>query len=302
VNALEAYGLGKRYGARWALRDCSLAMPAGHVVGLVGPNGAGKTTLLHLAVGLLAPTSGRIELFGLRPGRSRDALARVGFVAQDAPLYDDFTVAETLTIGRRLNRRWNHAWAERRMRALSIPGTKRVGELSGGQRAQVALALALAKEPELLLLDEPVARLDPLARREFLQSLMDAAAERSLTVVLSSHLIADLERTCDFVIVLREAEVRLSGEINEVVERHRLLIGPRERSTAGAGVGRVIRASYTDRQATLLVEASGPIADPAWEAHPVDLEEIVLAYLGEAGRPRLEAVPSHEPRARAWPG
>ena len=195
---LQATGLGKRYGDEWALRDCSLELPAGRVAALVGPNGAGKTTLLHLAVGLLAPTSGRIEIFGSPPRRNRSVLERVGFVAQDTPLYPSFKVGEMLTLGRRLNRRWDGQWAEDRLRGLGIPLGKRVGALSGGQRAQVALALALAKRPELHLLDEPVASLDPLARREFLQALMDSVAETGLTVVLSSHLIADLERVCDF--------------------------------------------------------------------------------------------------------
>jgi ABC-2 type transport system ATP-binding protein len=299
MNALEAHRLGKRYGEEWALRDCSLVVPAGRVVGLVGPNGAGKTTLLQLAVGLLSPSSGRIELFGAAPGTSRESLARVGFVAQEAPLYDDFRVAEILTIGRRLNRRWDQAWAEQRLAGLSIPLAKRIGQLSGGQRAQVALALALGKRPELLLLDEPVVRLDPLARREFLQSLMEAAAERGLTVVLSSHLISDLERSCDFLILLRDSEVRLSGEIDELLADHRLLIGPQGRSTAGTGIGHVIRESHTDKQATLLAQISGPIADPAWEAHPVDLEELVLAYLGQPTQPQLRAVTEQPTEAHA---
>jgi ABC-2 type transport system ATP-binding protein len=299
VNALEARGLGKRYGEQWALRDCSLSVPQGRMVGLVGPNGAGKTTLLQLAAGLLTPTAGTVALFDAVPGKSRSALARVGFVAQDAPLYEDFTVAETLTLGRRLNRRWDQGWAEQRLDGLSIPLGKRVGRLSGGQRAQVALALALGKRPELVLLDEPVARLDPLARREFLQSLLDTAVEHGLTVVLSSHLISDLERSCDFLILLRDSEVRLSSPIDELVERHRLLIGPHGRATGGAGIGRVIRQSHTDKQATLLVEATGPVIDPAWESHPVDLEELVLAYLGEQPGPQLRAATPIRAEARA---
>jgi len=299
VNALEAHGLGKRYGQQWALRNCSLEIPAGRVVGLVGPNGAGKTTLLQLTVGLLTPSSGTLEVLGEAPGKRRAALARVGFVAQDAPLYPDFTVGETLTIGSRLNERWDQNWAERRLAGLSIPLEKPVGQLSGGQRAQVALALALGKQPELIVLDEPVARLDPLARREFLQSLLESAVEHGLTVILSSHLISDLERTCDFLILLRDSEVRLAGAIDELVERHRLLIGPRGRSTAGAGIGRAIRESHTDKQSTLLVEAAGPIADPAWESHPVDLEELVLAYLGELTEPSPPVSVIHRAEARA---
>jgi ABC-2 type transport system ATP-binding protein len=286
VSALiEASGLGKRYGDEWALRDCSLELPAGRVAALVGPNGAGKTTLLHLAVGLLAPTTGRIELFGCPPRGKPSILDRVGFVAQDTPLYRGFKVEEMLSLGRRLNRRWDGRWAEERLRGLGIPLGKRVGALSGGQRAQVALALALAKRPELLLLDEPVASLDPLARREFLQALMDAVAETGITVVLSSHLIADLERVCDFLVLLIASEVRLSGDIEELVAAHKVLIGPR-RSTIGIpGVEAVVQASHAERQTTLLVRTRGPVYDPAWTVQDVDLEELVLAYMGQSTLP-----------------
>jgi ABC-2 type transport system ATP-binding protein len=194
TSALEATGLGKRYRRTWALRDCTLELPRGRIAALVGPNGAGKTTLLHLAVGLLAPTEGAIRVLGEPPGGDPALLARVGFVAQDAPLYGDFTAAELLRLGARLNRRFDQALARDRLGRLGVPLDRRADRLSGGQRAQVALALALAKRPELLLLDEPVASLDPLARREFLQVLMGSVAEQDLTVLLSSHLLADLER------------------------------------------------------------------------------------------------------------
>jgi ABC-2 type transport system ATP-binding protein len=297
MNAIETHQLGKCYGEHWALRDCSLVIPRGHVVGLVGPNGAGKTTLLHLAVGLIQPSSGRIEVFGERPGASHAFFDRVGFVAQNAPLYLDFSVAETLKLGRRLNRRFDQASSEARLARLEIPLGKRVGQLSGGQRAQVALALALAKRPELLILDEPVASLDPLARREFLQALMDAVADDGLTVVLSSHLVNDLERTCDFLVLIRNAQVHLTGEIEPLLERHKLLVGPR-RKTIGSGVARAVRESHTDRQSILLVETEGPIVDPDWEVHEVDLEELVLAYLGDPPRPRLRQIDSQGLEAR----
>jgi ABC-2 type transport system ATP-binding protein len=281
-SILRAEGLGKRYGGEWALRDCTFALPAGRVAALVGPNGAGKTTLLHLAVGLLAPTTGRIELFGAEPRRDRAVLERVGFVAQDTPLYHRFEVEEMLTLGRRLNRRWDAAWAEERLRGLGIPLEKRVGALSGGQRAQVALALALAKRPELLLLDEPVASLDPLARREFLRALMDAVAETGVTVILSSHLIADLERVCDFLVLLIASEVRLSASVDELLAAHKVLIGPR-RSTIGIpGVEAVVQASHAERQTTLLARTAGPLYDPAWTVQDVGLEELVLAYMGQS--------------------
>jgi ABC-2 type transport system ATP-binding protein len=265
-----------------ALRDCSFELPSGRVAALVGPNGAGKTTLLHLAVGLLAPSTGRIELFGSAPRGNRTVLERVGFVAQDTPLYHGFKVEEMLTLGRRLNHRWDGGWTKERLRALDIPLGKRVGALSGGQRAQVALALALAKRPELLLLDGPVASLDPLARREFLRALMDAVAETGVTVLLSSHLIADLERVCDFLVLLIASEVRLAGGIEELVAAHKVLIGPR-RSTIGIpGVEAVVQASHSERQTTLLVRTTAPIYDPAWTVQDVDLEELVLAYMGRS--------------------
>ena len=289
MSAIDAENLGRRYGSHWALRGCSLQIPTGRVVGLVGPNGAGKTTLLHLAVGLLDPSEGRIATLGSDPRRHREVLERVGFVAQDTPLYPTFTVADTLTLGRRLNRNWDDVAARERLGALDIPLGRRVANLSGGQRAQVSLALALAKRPQLLLLDEPVASLDPLARREFLQSLMDAVAESGITVVLSSHLIADLERTCDFLVLLRQAEVRLADDIETILARHRLLIGPRRHGT-GSGIARIVRESHTDKQSTLVVEVDGPIADPAWSVNEVDLEELVLAYFGETVRGSAPAV------------
>ncbi|GAA4586756.1 ABC transporter ATP-binding protein [Planotetraspora phitsanulokensis] len=278
-TALEAHGLGKRYKRNWALKDCSLHVPAGRVAALVGPNGAGKSTLLNLAVGLLHPTEGELRVLGRSPYGDRDLLDRVGFVAQDTPLYPDFTVAELITMGARLNRRWDTPLARDRMERLGLPLDRRVETLSGGQRAQVALALALAKRPELLLLDEPVASLDPLARREFMQVLMGAVADGETTVLLSSHLLGDLERVCDYLIVLQTAHVQLLGGVDELVSEHKALIGPRRQRADIAGVAAVIRESHTDRQTTLLVRTNGPILDPAWTAHDVTLEDLVLAYL-----------------------
>jgi ABC-2 type transport system ATP-binding protein len=292
LNVLEARGLGKRYGDQWALRGCSLALPAGRVVGLVGPNGAGKTTLLQLAVGMLAPSAGEITAFGRDPREAKSVLPRIGFVAQDSPLYRTFSVADTLTLGRHLNAHFDAAWAQERLGKLRIPLERKIGELSGGQRAQVALAVALAKRPELLLLDEPVASLDPLARREFLTALMDAVAEDGLSVVLSSHLLADVEHSCDYLILLMASEVRLEGDLDDLLAAHRLLVGPRQRITSGGGVAAVVRESHSDRQSTLLVRIDGPIVDPAWSVHEVDLEELVLAYMGEQRQPRLQSLPS----------
>lgn len=208
VPALRCEGLGKRYGSRWALRDCTLRVPAGSVTALVGPNGAGKTTLLQLAVGMSAPTVGEIETLGWSARSAAGmVLPRIGFVAQDHPLYRGFTLAEMLKFGRRLNARWDEQLARRRLASLGLELSQRVAKLSGGQQAQVALTLALAKRPELLLLDEPAASLDPLARREFLQALMEAVAEEGLTVVLSSHILADLERVCDHLVILSQAHL-----------------------------------------------------------------------------------------------
>jgi ABC-2 type transport system ATP-binding protein len=278
---LETDQLGKRYGKVWALRDCSLQLPAGRIAALVGPNGAGKSTLLHLAVGLLRPDAGTVRVFGAGPHGNTDALAEIGFVAQDTPLYPDFTAAELVTMGAKLNRRWDSGLARHRLAELGIPPDKPVGKLSGGQRAQVALALALAKRPRLLLLDEPVASLDPLARREFLQSLMGSVAEAGTTVLLSSHLLADLERICDYLVVLHAAQVQLVGAVEDLVGQHRQLVGPRHAGDPIPGVAAIVRASHTDRQSTLLVRTDGPLIDPEWTVHDVTLEDLILAYLAE---------------------
>ena len=290
---LETLGLGKRYGSFWALRDCSLEIPAGSVTALVGPNGAGKTTLLHLAVGLSDPSAGEVSVLGRSPQQDAAAvLPRIGFVAQDHPLYRGFTVAETLRLGRELNPSWNEDAAKARIDALGLPLRKKIGALSGGQRAQVALTLALAKRPELLLLDEPVASLDPLARREFLQSVMEAVAETGMTVVLSSHLVADLERVCDHLVILAGGRTQLVGPIEEILASHRLLTGPRSEAADVARLHEVVRQSHTERQTTLLVRADGHVYDASWELHELDLEEIVLGYLDSGSRLEREQVAS----------
>ena len=282
-TAIETAGLGKRYKRAWALQDCTLRLPTGRIAALVGPNGAGKTTLLHLAVGLLAPDAGAVRVFGQDPRANTGALAEIGFVAQETPLYRDFTARDLITMGGKLNRTWDAALARTRLADLGIAQNLPVGKLSGGQRAQVALALALAKRPRLLLLDEPIAALDPLARHEFMQALMGAVAETGTTVLLSSHLLADLERACDYLIVLQAGHVQLSGEVDELLESHRTLVGPRIVTDPAPGVAEVIRASHTDRQSTLLARTDGTVpADPAWSVHDVTLEDLVLAYLAKA--------------------
>jgi len=291
--ALETQALGRRYGSQWALRDCTLEIPRGSVTALVGPNGAGKTTLLRLAVGLTRPSAGSVRVLGLDPhADAADALPRVGFLAQEHPLYGGFRIEEMLRVGRELNPGWDDDAARARIAELDLPLKKKVRSLSGGQRAQVALTLALAKRPELLLLDEPVASLDPLARREFLQSVLEAVAEREMTVVLSSHILADLERVCDHLVILATGSTQLVGSIEEIVASHRLLTGPRDGAEDVTRTHEVIRESHAERQSTLLVRANGHVYDARWTVHELDLEEIVLAYLGQDAARRREAVAS----------
>jgi ABC-2 type transport system ATP-binding protein len=282
TNAIEARGLGKRYGRRWALAGCTLAIPAGHVAGLVGPNGAGKTTLISLATGMLAPTTGTIEVLGGPPASGPSQLARVGYVAQDTPTYAGLSVADHLRLGAHLNPRWDAGLARRRVEQLGLDPKQKAGRLSGGQRAQLALTLALAKRPELLILDEPIASLDPVARREFLQVLMRVTAEQELSVVMSSHLVADLERVADYLVVLVASRVRIDGEVDDLLATHHLLTGPRRKAASLPASQEVITESHTGRQSTFLVRSSESIIDPAWMAEEVSLEDLVLAYMGPA--------------------
>ena len=291
---MEATGLGRRYGRRWALRDCTLAIPPGRVVGLVGPNGAGKTTLLHLAVGLLAPTSGSIRVLGANPADGPVQLGRVGFVAQDTPVYARLTVAQHLRMGAWLNPSWDREIAKGRIEQLRLDLRQRAGTLSGGQRAQLALTLAVAKRPECLILDEPLASLDPLARREFLRSLMEIVAAQRISVVLSSHLIADLERVCDYLAVLVASRVQVAGEVSELLSSHHRLSGPRRDARSLPANQEIIEESHTDKQSTFLVRTSDPVHDPAWTVRPVTLDDLVIAYMSRqvaperARRPQLQ--------------
>ncbi|TML73298.1 MAG: ABC transporter ATP-binding protein [Actinobacteria bacterium] len=292
IPAVQTHALGKRYGSRWALRDCSLAIASGSVTALVGPNGAGKTTLLHLLIGLSEPSAGEVRVLGWSPREQPQVvLPRVGFVAQEHPLYRGFSLAEMLNVGRKLNAHWDEGLARERLARLDIPLGQKVHRLSSGQQAQVALTLALAKRPELLVLDEPVAALDPLARREFLQSLMEAVAEGGLTVLLSSHIVSELERVCDHLVILAAGGVRLAGSIEQILASHRLLVGPR---VDPDGVARehqkhaVIQESHTERQTTLLVRLNGAGVDVRWRSDDVGLEEVVLAYLGQQSMRRTE--------------
>ncbi len=289
---IEATELGKRYGRRWALRNTSLRVPSGRVVGLVGSNGAGKTTLLHLTVGLLNASEGQILVLGRRPGDGEKQLARVGFVAQDAPLYTRMNVADHFEMASRLNAHWDSDVAGELIERLDLDPRQRAGSLSGGQRAQLALALAIGKRPELLVLDEPVASLDPLARRDFMKALMGLAAD-GLSVVLSSHLLSDIERVCDYLIVLADGEVRLAGDVDELLSQHRVLAGPRRDPLRLPTDQTVIRESHTDRQSTIVVRTAAPVLDPAWTVSELGLEELVLAYM-ESSAPTVRRLRSVE--------
>lgn len=276
---IEANGLGKRYGRKWALSECTLAIPVGKVVGLVGPNGAGKTTLLHLSVGLLQPSAGSISVLGGRPGTTPTQLARVGFVAQDTPTRAGFSVADHLRFGRWMNPNFDAKLAEERIEHLGLDPRQKAGKLSGGQRAQLALTLAIAKRPELLVLDEPVASLDPLARREFLQGVIAVVADSGTSVILSSHLVADLERVCDYLVVVVDSHAQVAGEIDELLASHYRLTGPRHDRDALPGDQQLIEESHTDRQSTLVVRSNEPILDPSWTVEHLNLEDLVLAYM-----------------------
>jgi ABC-2 type transport system ATP-binding protein len=280
VNDIESSGLSKRYGRVWALCECNLAIPSGRVTALVGPNGAGKTTLLHLAVGLATPTMGRIAVLGGQRAGSPTALDSVAFVAQSAPLYRNLTVTDTLHLARNLNRRWDHQHATGRLEALHIPLSRKVGKLSGGQQSQVALTLALARRPRLLILDEPLSQLDPLARHEFLASVMAAVSEDGVSVVFSSHVLAELDRIADYLIVLTAGRVQVAGDVESLVTDHQILVGPTSDADAVATRFPPVRAVRGQRQTQLLVRRVGLTDPPAgWRVHPVNMEELVLAYM-----------------------
>ncbi|MFG3042721.1 ATP-binding cassette domain-containing protein [Streptomyces sp. NPDC048330] len=266
--ALEADLLGKRYRGRgrgWALRECDFTLPAGRICALVGPNGAGKSTLLALAAGLLRPTEGRIE------APAREDLA---YVAQEKPLHPRLTVADTLRTGRELNPgRWDES-AARRVIADELDPHTLVRDLSGGQRTRVALALALGKRAGLLLLDEPMADLDPLARHQLMGLLMADAAERGTTVVMSSHILTELEGACDHLLLLHGGRIRLQGAVDDLLAAHTLLRGP----VADLAPHTVVESRTTGRQLTALIRREGPVEGP-WETSRPSLEDLLLAHL-----------------------
>jgi ABC-2 type transport system ATP-binding protein len=284
MNVIETSALGKRYGSTWALRDCTLAVPAGHVAALVGPNGAGKTTLLNLAIDLAAPTTGTVTVLGGQPTGSPAALDGIAFVAQDTPLYKNLSAADMLHLTRNLNRRFDQHYAETRLDELGIPLKRKAGKLSGGQQAQLALTLALARRPRLLLLDEPVAMLDPIARHDFMAIVLTAMADDGVSVLLSSHALAELERVADYLILLSRGHVQVAGEVDELLASHCMLTGPATEADRYAERLCVVHARRAEAQAHLLVRATADdTVPPGWEANPVGLEELALAYLREPG-------------------
>jgi ABC-2 type transport system ATP-binding protein len=290
--AIETAGLGKRYGRTWALRNCSIAVPEGRVSGLVGANGAGKTTLMRMLAGLSRPTEGTASVEGHAPTDSEQYLRNIGYLAQEIPLYRRWDANDHLALGAHMNPDWDDELARERLRSLRIPLDRKIESLSGGMRAQVALALALGKRPRVLLLDEPVAALDPLARREFLSTLVGAVAEHAVTVMLSSHLLPDLERVCDHLVLLADAEPVICSDIDELLATHKRLTAPARSTAAIEREHRVVHINRTPREVSMVVQCRGPIVDPEWRVEDIDLEEIVLAYLGRASTPEplMEAV------------
>jgi len=295
MNVIEAAGLGRRFWKTWAVRHCTLAIPAGRVAALTGPNGAGKTTLMHMAVGLIAPTEGRVTVLGGQSAGSPEALKRVAFVAQDVPLYKHLPVEDMVRVARTLNGgHWDQRRADKRLATLEVPLRRKIGKLSRGQQAQVALTIALARRPEFLILDEPLAPLDPLARHEFLASVMEAVAEDGTSVLFSSHVIAELERVADYLIVLAGGHVQVAGDVETLLAGHQILTGPAGAAVVVGTEFDVVHAQQGLAQAHLLARRRTAAAQPpaGWQAHPVTLEELMLGYLREPG---AYALPGPEP-------
>lgn len=285
VAAVETFGLGKRYRRTWGLQDCSFRLPLGRVAALVGPNGAGKSTLLRMLAGISTPSTGEVSVLGQSPRTQNvELLERIAYLDQERPLYRGFRVSEMLRFGRELNPRWDDARASRHLDELGISPDSRIGKLSGGQQAQVALTMCLAKRPELLLLDEPVAALDPLAREDLMHILLESVVDDGTTVLLSSHAVADLVTICDYVIILSASRVQLADELDHVLAGHQLLVGPADSDLTALDGATVISSVTAGRQRTVLVRAEEPIIDPAWEVVEPTLEEIVLAYLRDRSR------------------
>ncbi|HWC23301.1 MAG TPA: ABC transporter ATP-binding protein [Flexivirga sp.] len=292
MSIIETHELGKRYGRTQALVDCTLTLPEAEVIALVGPNGAGKSTLLKMIVGLTAPTSGTVAVLDGLPAGCPAALDGIAFVAQDAPLYHQLSAADMIHLTRNLNRGFDSAYARKRLAELGIAPHVKSGKLSGGQQAQLSLSLALARHPRLLVLDEPTASLDPVARHDFMAAAMTAMAEEGVSVLLSSHVLPALERVAEHLVLLRQGQVRVCGPVDELLERHRFVTLARDRSPDPRC--RVVHRTVSDAQQHLLVEMDpGTPLRFAAQSRAVSLEELSLAYLrgDSAEAPTLEVVP-----------
>jgi ABC-2 type transport system ATP-binding protein len=298
ASVLEARGLGKRYGRRAALIDCELNIPQGRVVGLVGPNGAGKSTLLQLACGLIKPSSGTITVLGRRPGTDAAQLAKVGFVAQDTPVYAALSVADHLKMGARLNPGWDNQLARRRIAQIGLDPEQKAGRLSGGQRAQLALTVAVAKRPELLIFDEPAAALDPLARRGFLENLMEFIADLGASAILSSHALSDVQRVCDYLIVLAASRIQVAGDVPKLLADHRRVTGSRNDLEVPPPGLQVVDVDHTLTGSSAVVRTDGASAAGPWRVEEIDLEALVLAYMTRANLPgaRVASTPQEAQR------
>jgi ABC-2 type transport system ATP-binding protein len=296
MNVIETSGLGKRYGSTWALQDCTLDVPAGHLAALVGPNGAGKSTRMSRVVGLAEPSAGHATVLGGQPTGSPVALNGIAFVGQDAPVYRNLSAADMLHLTHNLNRRFDEQYARTRLADLGIPLGKKAAKLSGGQLAQLALTLALARRPQLLILDEPLAMLDPLARQDFMATVLTALGD-GVSVLLSSHALAELERVADYLILLSGGRLQVADEVDDLLASHRLLTGPAAEVDRYTGPLNVVQIRRAAAQAHLLVRINGPDdpVPPGWEAHPVSLEELVLAYLRAPGDPALPSLALAQP-------
>ena len=291
MNIIECVGLGRRYGRTWALSGCTLAIPQGHLVALVGPNGAGKSTLLNLVVGLTYPTAGQVRVLGREPAGSLAALDGIAFVAQDMPLHRHLSVTDMVHLTCNLNLNFDRSYARRRLTELGINTKQKAGKLSGGQQAQLALTLALGRHPRLLVLDEPTSPLDPLARHDFMATVMTAMAEEGVSVVLSSHMLAELERVADYLVLIARGRVRVHGQVQELLASHRLLTGPSNGAAVPAD-WEVIESRPAGAQTHQLVRLpkAGQLLPPAYQARPVGVEELALGYLRETAalqRPTL---------------
>lgn len=281
---IQTNKLGKRYGSLWALHDCSVMVPRGSLTSLIGPNGAGKSTLLKLLAGFIAPSTGELSVKGMIPQQTSQFLGHIGYLAQEIPLYEALSIEDHIKLGRNMNSRWDVAGMRKRLMDLGLPFNQPVGKLSGGQRAQVGLALAMAKRPDILLLDEPVAALDPLARHDFLASLAHSVAETGTTVIMSSHLLSDLEYISDRMIILAKGKTQLCDSVDNILANHKVLVGKRVNHYTTEDDFVIVNETHTERQTTLLVHITKPIASTRWEVREPSLEDIVLAYMGQDER------------------